>query len=198
MEFEFDREALNQMEVRTARLLIRRMADADFEAQLEQEIDPRVMRYIRAVPPRDKAIERVRSFIAPWSGEDMVWLSFTVEAVDVAGIAPGTVLGAVVFRITEQQLGCGEVGYRIGPDYQGKGIAYEATQALVHAVFRETPLYKLTARVNDANIASSRILEKMGMQREGVLRGEALAEGERYDLLVYGLLRHEWSDPAAD
>ncbi|CAM2010391.1 GNAT family N-acetyltransferase [Acanthopleuribacter pedis] len=192
MKVAIDVDAFNQLEVRTPRLLIRRMQDADFEAQLAQEIDPRVMRFIRAVPPREQAEERVRSFIKPWSGEDMVWLSFTVEALDVADIPAGTVLGAVVFRISERQVGCGEIGYRVGPDFKGKGIAYEASQAVLDAVFGQSNLHKMSARCVDANKASSRILEKMGMQREGVLRQEALADGERRDLLVYGLLRPEW------
>lgn len=189
---DYDSQRLNQLEIKSPRLLLRRINDADFEAQLEQERDPRIMRFIREVPSLEHAKERVRGFIAPWSGKEMDWLCFTIAAAGVDGFDTGAVLGAVVFRLTDQRLGIGEFGYRVNVSCQGKGIGYEASQALVDAIFRETPLHKIVAKCVAVNVPSWRIMEKVGMQREGVLRDEADADGKREDLLVYGLLRREW------
>lgn len=192
MSQTYDIERLNQLVISTPRLLLRRINDADFEAQLVQERDPAIMRFIREVPSLEHAQERLRGFIAPWSGKEMDWLCFTIAAAAVDGAATGALLGAIVFRLTDQRLGIGEFGYRVNTACQGKGIGYEASQALVDAIFRETPLHKIVAKCVAANVPSWRIMEKVGMQREGVLRDEADADGQRQDLLVYGLLRREW------
>ena len=78
--------------------------------------------------------------------------------------------------------------YFIAPKHWGQGIATEAAGAVVSAAFANSKVPKVWASTNVQNIGSIRVLEKLGMQREGLRR----LYGEDADNAVYGLLRVEW------
>ena len=65
------------------------------------------------------------------------------------------------------------------------------TNTLVDKIFMESELYRLMAYVYEANLASIRILEKIGFVREGVLRKHYLINGKRVNEVIFGLLRDE-------
>lgn len=85
-----------------------------------------------------------------------------------------------------------EIGYTIGEKFQRRGIGTEAVQAFVKKVYAETPLRRLFAFVAEENIASRRVLEKVGFLLEGVCREHYLINGIPTNEALYGLLR---SDP---
>ena len=58
--------------------------------------------------------------------------------------------------------------------------------------FLSCGLAKIWARADARNVASMRVIEKCGMQREGLLRKHVIRHGERVDWVYYGLLREEW------
>jgi RimJ/RimL family protein N-acetyltransferase len=58
--------------------------------------------------------------------------------------------------------------------------------------FRTQQLAKVWATADARNVASWRVMEKLGMQREAYLRSHRLLRGERVDVVQYGLLRREW------
>lgn len=85
-----------------------------------------------------------------------------------------------------------ELGYWIVPEKQGNGYASEAAElCLVHA-FDQLGLHKVWARTVADNEASKRVLEKLGFQREGVLREHWQGFGRFVDEYRFGLLRSEW------
>jgi ribosomal-protein-alanine N-acetyltransferase len=57
--------------------------------------------------------------------------------------------------------------------------------------FRQTPLRKLIAYVHEENTASTRVLEKAGYTREGLLREHYLVNGLPANEIIYGILRQE-------
>ena len=73
----------------------------------------------------------------------------------------------------------------------GKGCGLEAGRALVDLAFGELGLARLWAQVHASNVASARLLEKLGFVYEGTLRGHVIREGEpmRGHCLLYGRLR---------
>jgi RimJ/RimL family protein N-acetyltransferase len=87
------------------------------------------------------------------------------------------------------------IGYEIAPRYWGKGYATEAARAMVAFGFGELRLHRIWARCVADNVASYRVLEKVGMRREGCLREEEWIKGRWRDTLVYGILDHEWRSP---
>jgi RimJ/RimL family protein N-acetyltransferase len=84
-----------------------------------------------------------------------------------------------------------ELGYWIGVPYWGQGFATEAAAELVRYGFEELGLERINAHHFPENPASGRVLTKLGMTREGRLRGHVVKNGRRRDLVAYGLLRGE-------
>lgn len=85
----------------------------------------------------------------------------------------------------------GEIGYWIGEAYWGNGFATEAAQAIVQFAFEEKNYHKVFARYFASNPASGRVLQKIGMQQEGVLRDHVMKENRFEDLVYYGILKNE-------
>ncbi|MCU0495792.1 MAG: GNAT family N-acetyltransferase [Anaerolineae bacterium] len=85
-----------------------------------------------------------------------------------------------------------EVGYALNRDYWGQGYASEALQAVLAFSFNVLDLNRMQAIVLPENSASIRVLEKVGMTREGLLR-EYVKVGETFlDVYQYAMLKREW------
>jgi RimJ/RimL family protein N-acetyltransferase len=89
-----------------------------------------------------------------------------------------------------------EIGYIVGAEHHGRGLATSALRTLIARVFAETRVRKLIAMIHAENIASTRVAEKLGFKQEGLLREHYLIEGKPADELLYGLLRPEFSTGA--
>jgi [ribosomal protein S5]-alanine N-acetyltransferase len=95
--------------------------------------------------------------------------------------------------IPQPEQGRAMLGYSIGSELWGRGLVLEASVAILDAAFATQPwLNKVWANADSRNTASMRVMEKLGMQREGVLRSHRLHRGEPLDDVYYGLLRAEW------
>jgi [ribosomal protein S5]-alanine N-acetyltransferase len=70
----------------------------------------------------------------------------------------------------------------------------EAVSAVIDFGFREMQLNKIQARCEVNNIASARVMEKVGMQLEGILRQQLFVKGRYWDLKTYSILREEFFD----
>lgn len=81
-----------------------------------------------------------------------------------------------------------EIGYWLGTEYWGKGLATEIVAALVDYLAAATDLEQLSANCFGWNPASPRVLEKCGFVKEGVRKGAVKKWGKRTDMLVYGKL----------
>ena len=80
-----------------------------------------------------------------------------------------------------------EVGFMLGRDAWGQGYAIEAMQAVL-AYAASAGLRRLLARTHLGNRRSDSLLEKLGFQEEGLLRGHVLRDGDRRDCRLFGLL----------
>lgn len=101
--------------------------------------------------------------------------------------------GVDLFLLADQRIG--EMGYSVARDHWGRGLATEAVRAVVGAAFESCPqLLRMRASADPRNPASTRVMEKSGMTREGVLRWNNFLRGEPVDEVWYGILRREWSD----
>jgi RimJ/RimL family protein N-acetyltransferase len=83
----------------------------------------------------------------------------------------------------------GHLGYWLGVDHWGKGYATEAAQAVLRYGFATLGLHRIEAGHYPRNLASGRVLEKIGMQREGVLRDDLLKGDQFEDTVMYAILR---------
>lgn len=82
------------------------------------------------------------------------------------------------------------------PAHQGRGLATEAVRVLVDAGFAHLGLHRVTADCTADNTASWRLMERLGMRREGHhVRAELYADGVWRDGLTYAVLADEWPAP---
>jgi len=97
-----------------------------------------------------------------------------------------------IFEGTNYQIG--DLGYLIGKEFRGNGYATEAAKLIINWGFNKFGLVKITAKINELDKASVRVIEKLGFRFEGKLRKQALMRFPKKwcDELNYGLLKNEW------
>jgi RimJ/RimL family protein N-acetyltransferase len=101
----------------------------------------------------------------------------------------GTVL---LFRFDEGSARM-EIGYVLGRAFWRKGLMREALTAVCAHAFASMGVRRIEAEVDPDNLASNRLLVRLGFTREGTLRKRWVAKGAAYDTHIYGCLAEEWS-----
>ena len=84
-----------------------------------------------------------------------------------------------------------DIGIGLAPEFRGRGYGSEAQQLLVRYLFAHTPVNRVEATTEVANVAEQRALEKAGFTREGILRGRSFRHGRYRDQVIYSVLRDE-------
>lgn len=184
---------LNQCHWQTERLVIRNFIESDLATELAHNKDPRIMQYIADIEDDAALEQKVKDFLKPWQCEDGNWLGLAVCAEDQAEF-----IGMVCLRFESLEFGRVEIGYRFHPDHHGKGYAFEAVKGLIDWIFNQCQAQKVLAYCVKDNVASYRLMEKLGMQQEGCLRQHSTLGGVWHDELVYGLLAKEWPANSGD
>ncbi|KAF3670858.1 putative la-related protein 1-like [Capsicum annuum] len=88
-----------------------------------------------------------------------------------------------------------DIGYAIGFEYWGQGIATKAIKMTIPQAFNDFPhVIRLQALADVENKASQRVLEKVGFIKEGILRKYGYHKGKIVDLVMYSLLSTEYND----
>lgn len=114
----------------------------------------------------------------------------------------GQLIGDLFGAMPEDEGGdTASVGWHLNPQFSGQGYAFEAASALFDHLFRVVGLRRVYAYVEDDNLPSQRLCEKLGMRREGMFvefvsfttddAGNPVYE----NTMQYALLRREWSTP---
>jgi RimJ/RimL family protein N-acetyltransferase len=104
----------------------------------------------------------------------------------------GTLIGAVGLE-TNARHQRAEMGYWIGVPYWGHGYCTEAARAVLRYGFEVLKLHRIFAFHIPRNPPSGRVMEKIGMKREGLLRGHVKKQDRFEDYVVYGLLREDFA-----
>jgi RimJ/RimL family protein N-acetyltransferase len=99
-----------------------------------------------------------------------------------------TPVGIVGLNGIDPTWGVAELGFYVEPDSHGHGYASEAVGLLVDYAFDQRRLEKLEADALATNHGSQRVLEKNSFVEEGRFRKHAFVDGDRIDVLRYGLL----------
>ena len=102
----------------------------------------------------------------------------------------GKAIGSIgVFRKDNVHSLTGELGYYIAEPYWGKGITTEAVRQIRDYIFENTDIVRIFAEPYAHNEASCRVLEKAGFQFEGLLRQNAVKNGQLMDMKMYAVLK---------
>jgi ribosomal-protein-alanine N-acetyltransferase len=171
-------------EVKTARLLLRRMTDADAPEILFLRSDETVMKYIDRERPKSQEealafIQKVNNNID--NNESVMWAIALQEN-------PGRLIGNIGFwRIIPQHYRS-EIGYMLHPGFWNKGIMKEALQSVIDFGFNKMKLHSIEAHINPDNAVSGILLEKTGFVREAYFKEDFYSRGRFIDTAVYSLL----------
>ncbi|MDV2685560.1 GNAT family N-acetyltransferase [Alkalihalophilus lindianensis] len=103
----------------------------------------------------------------------------------------GKLLGAIALT-NNQRFNHGEMAYWIGQEYWGNGYATEAAKGILQFAFVEKNYNKVFARYFNSNSASGKVIEKICMKKEGILKEHVIKENKYIDLVYYGILKNEY------
>lgn len=88
------------------------------------------------------------------------------------------------------------IGYWLSEDFQGKGIMTRSCKALVDFAFSQQKFNRIEIRCAMGNTKSRAIPERLGFRQEGMIREGEWLYNHFVDLIVYGMLAHEWNSVA--
>jgi RimJ/RimL family protein N-acetyltransferase len=101
----------------------------------------------------------------------------------------GKVIGSITLDKGKGNHSCkAELGYVIARKYWGKGVATQAIKMTIQTGFKDLNVERIEAYIDPSNIASQRVLEKNGFEREGILRNFILHKGILSDRYIYASL----------
>ncbi len=163
------------MEIRTERLVLRRPRVDDLDAMFEIMSNPAAMRYWSTLPHADRDVTR------PWLDKKIARNADGGE--DYFIELDGRVIGEV---------GAGRLpdfGFMIHPDFWGRGFATEASIAFIAYAFRNTAATELLADVDPRNVASLRVLDRLGFAETGRAERTFLLGDEWCDSVYLALPR---------
>lgn len=111
----------------------------------------------------------------------------------ICGIwADDTLVGGVLFRTMDVTQGTAEAGCWLEPAAVGRGLVTRAARCLIDWAVRKRGIHRVEWRVAAENAASIAVARRLGMRRDGVLRGQHFHRGERHDIEVWSVLGPEW------
>ncbi|WP_193614149.1 GNAT family N-acetyltransferase [Nocardioides lijunqiniae] len=173
--------------VHSARLRLRPFVDADTESLYAMHSDAHVLRYWDAPPWQDPTraqafLSRSREMAEEGSGVRLV--------LELA--SDGSFLGWIGLTHWDPAHHKASLGYVLAETAWGHGYATEAGRAVLQWAFDTLDLNRVQAETDTRNLASARVLEKLGFRHEGTLREDCVVAGDLSDSFVFGLLRREW------
>ncbi len=173
--------------LRTTRLRLRPFAEQDANDLYALQSSAYVLRYWDAPPWHER--ERAGRFI---SACRQMAEEGTGARLAVDRLSGGAFIGWCSLTQWNSDYRSASLGYCFHDAVWGRGYATEAARALLRWAFDTLDLNRVQAQTDTRNVASARVLEKLGFVREGTLREDCIVNGEVSDSWVYGLIKREW------
>jgi ribosomal-protein-alanine N-acetyltransferase len=173
--------------LQTERLLLRPFAESDWQAAHAMLSDPEVIRY---VPAGTSSEEETREHVLTLINEhqaDPPRYNFAIVL-----RSEGVCIGICFLEMRVEEPRQANLGYLLSQHYWGRGYATEAARAVISYGFQKLGLHRVYATCRPANVASIRVMEKLGMRREAHFRQHRWMKGAWQDSYLYAILDHEW------
>ncbi len=174
-------------EIRTERLLLRQIRDADkprvFEGLSRQEM---IKYYGVSYKTLEETESQMEWYRRLWEENTGIWWAITLSGY------PDDMIGAVGMYSWNHLHHNAEMGFWILPENQRKGFMKESGTAVLAYLFQNTNIHRVYALVEPENQPSLTLLETLGFTREGRQREVEWKEGRYIDLIWFSVLRHEF------
>jgi len=176
------------MRITTARLILREFATDDWPDVLAYQRDPL---YLRFYPWTDRTEADVRDFVREFVDQQT---EVPRRKFQLAIALPDSerLIGNCGIRRKAENDWEADIGFELAPSDWGQGYATEAASSMVDFGFRQLGLHRISSWCVAENIASARVLERVGLRLEGRLQENEYLRGRWWDTLLYGLLESEW------
>ena len=168
--------------IETARLLLRALKLSDAADTFEYASDPAVTKYTFWY--HHKSMQDSKAFISWLINDNFACWGVIHKEND-------KVIGATFLHSFDFKNRRAEVAFNLARKYWGHGYGTEVAQALISFGFEYWALNRIEGTCMVENVASARVMEKVGMTFEGVLRKHSYAKGQFHDMKLYSILRNE-------
>ena len=173
------------MELREASVVLREWRRSDCDALVVACQDPEITRWLPFVP-RPYTREDAETYLDACIESGPERIPFAIEDAQT-----GALVGSIDLRLNKHRYR-GNVGYWVARDDRGRGVCTAALRAVARHGLDELSLARMELTTDTDNIASQRVAEKVGFQREGVLRAHLRhPEGRVRDSVMFSLLPGE-------
>jgi ribosomal-protein-alanine N-acetyltransferase len=169
------------------RLMLRKMSLEDAPDLFEYASDSQVAQYTTWTPHKSLEDSQIflNSILAKYQNhESYDW--------GIIHKGDGKLIGTCGFVNWVSPHHHAEIGYALSRPYWGKGYMPEAVKAVLAFGFQKTNLNRIEGRCKLPNHSSARVLEKVGMKYEGILRQQMFSKGSFHDMKLYAILREDW------
>lgn len=165
--------------------ILRKWAPADLGSLLKYANNFEIAKNLMNRYPYPYTEEDGRRFISFASGEG----SSHIFAVEIEGEAAGSIGIHLMDDIFCKNA---ELGYWLAEPFWGRGIATLAVQQILDYAFESFDIDRVFARPFHTNLASQKVLEKVGFAQEAHFRNTIFKNGNFYDELIYAVRRENW------
>jgi len=174
---------------RTARMTLRTYERDDLDSFHDLYAREEVCRYLPWEPmdldqARTKLEQRITQTRIESDGDPLVMVAVDSET--------GRPIGEFMLRLQSSQSRQGEIGWIIHPDVQGRGLATEGAGEMLRLGFDELGLHRIVAGCDPRNVASLRVMERLGMRREALFVEAEFVKGEWVDDVICAIRESEW------
>jgi RimJ/RimL family protein N-acetyltransferase len=169
------------------RVLLREPRAEDGAALFRYTSDPEVTRFLALDPPG--TIDDTLYFIARCGDRREQGSEYVFVIADVTSDEP---VGIICLRHIDPAMRTAQIGTWLGRERWGSGANAEAKRLLLDFAFDRLRLHRVEARIAVANGRSMRAFERLGAEREGVLRESFFKDGAYHDQHLYVILEQEW------
>jgi RimJ/RimL family protein N-acetyltransferase len=170
------------------RIRLREVNIDDFEATWEWASRAELFRFLPIdQPTREEERAWLDSIVPEFHERPRRRYELGIEIVDGSEL-----VGMVRLGIDSERHRSVSMSYGISPNYWGHGYATEATQLIVGFGFEALGLHRVWATHHPDNLASRKVMEKVGLREEGRRRDDRFVGGVWYDSVVCSILEDEW------
>ena len=180
-------------EFTTNRLSLTRITSSDAESIFELFSSPEVVRFydLEAFKERTQAETLIRLFESRRQSSAGIRWAIRIKK-------SGNLIGTCGFNSWSEKMRNATIGYDLKPEYWNNGIITEALIEIIRAAFAGVlpcgPLHRIQADTIPGNVASEKVLLKLGFKEEGIRRECAYLRGSYHDMKCFGLLRSCFSE----
>ncbi len=172
----------------TERLLLRPLRPGDAAGLFAIRSHAEVMRYGVSLPWDNIALAEAKIATDMAAMDSGDYLQLGVERCDDQAL-----IGTCTLFHLDAQCRRAEIGYALRHDTWGQGYMQEALLAVLGYGFEVLQLNRIEADIDPRNLASAKILLRLGFVCEGVLRERWIVNGEKSASAFYGLLAADWN-----